>query len=105
MSRPKNALCLAGGDDTAALSINSESNGGMEAILAALMVTTSAFAQEIASNAAGPIYDREGHMTTYKYADGTQDRTLDGQWRLTSFTDRAGYVTAFIYGEDGSMTL
>ena len=103
MSRPHNSSLPQG--YTSVLSINSDSNGGMKAILATLIVTTSAFAQQIDATAAGPIYDHEGHLTTYKYADGTQDSyAYDGQWRMKSFTDRNGYVTVFIYGEDGSVT-
>src|SRR6266849_8583252 len=76
----------------------------MKALLAALLIITSSlFGQNINATSDGPIYDRDGRMIAYKYADGTRDLyTYDSQWRMTSFTDRAGNVTHFLSSSQGA---
>jgi YD repeat-containing protein len=53
----------------------------------------------------GPVFDRDGRLTSYLYADGTSDSyKYDSQLRMTSFIGRNGEVTTFKYSPDGSMT-
>jgi YD repeat-containing protein len=75
----------------------------MKSILAALLITTSVFGQQMNRSSEGPIYDREGRMISYQYADGTQESYAYDGWRMTRFIDRAGNVTTFRYNSDGSV--
>lgn len=76
----------------------------MKSILAALIITTSIFGQNTNSPSEAPVYDSEGRMVAYHYADGTQESYgYDRAWRMTRFIDRIGRVTAFKYSSDGSM--
>src|ERR1041384_5423791 len=69
----------------------------MKTIIAGLLVSaTSLFGQNIRSISEGPVYDRQGHMVSYRYVDGTRDLyAYDSGWRMTSFTNRSGKVTHF----------
>jgi YD repeat-containing protein len=77
----------------------------MKSILAALLITTSIFGQNINAISEGPVYDREGRMVAYHYVDGTQESyAYDDAWRMIRFTNRAGGMTTFVYTKNGSMT-
>lgn len=42
------------------------------------------------------LFDNQGHLTAYLYADGKQDLySYDSSWRLTSFTGRDGVTTQY----------
>jgi YD repeat-containing protein len=52
----------------------------------------------------GGVYDPEGHLIAYRYADGTKDLfTYDLKGQMVQFTSKAGEVTRFIYELDGSI--
>ena len=56
------------------------------------------FAQTGSLKVNQPVFDAQGHLVAYIYADGTKDRyTYDGAWRMTSFRDRTGKLTQFPY--------
>jgi YD repeat-containing protein len=77
----------------------------MKSILAALLITTSVFGQNINPISDGPVYDPKGLMIEYHYPDGTQESyAYDDALRMIRFTDRAGGVTTFVYTRNGSMT-
>jgi uncharacterized protein RhaS with RHS repeats len=76
----------------------------MKPLIAAVIIAASAFARGLAAEAAGPVYDSEGRLTAYVYADGKQDTCkYDFSWRMTQFIDRLGNVTTFVYSADGSV--
>ncbi len=77
----------------------------MKAIVIALLTVTAALGQDVKTPSEGAIYNPVGQLIGYQYADRTRESyTYDEQGRMKTFTDRAGYVTMFIYGSDGSMT-
>ncbi len=77
----------------------------MKTIILALLITTNLLAQNSDRGLEGPIYDRDGQMIAYEYADGTRESyAYDSEGRMKTFTDRAGNVTLFLYGSDGSIT-
>jgi YD repeat-containing protein len=76
----------------------------MKALVAAFLITTSVFGQQMNPSSEGPIYDREGRMIMYQYADGTRESyAYDEGGRMIRFTNRGGGVTTFRYMSDGSV--
>jgi YD repeat-containing protein len=76
----------------------------MKSILAALLITTSVFGQNTNPAPERPVYDSQGRMIAYQYADGTRESyAYDEGGRMIRFTDRGGGVTTFRYMSDGSV--
>ena len=71
-----------------------------------LLVISSAaiYAQGTGLTGEGPVFDSVGHLSSYRYSDGTTELySYDAQGRMIRFTGRDGRVTRFKYGSDGSM--
>lgn len=76
------------------------------------IVVTTIFLAVLSSLMAGsvdpkdrPVYDAEGRLTRYVYADGSVEFfTYDTTWRIVKFVDRKGVISKFVYLPDGSVT-
>jgi YD repeat-containing protein len=77
----------------------------MKALILGIIFIATASGLSAGSAPEGPVFDRDGRLISYVYADGTSDGyKYDSQWRTTSFIGRNGEVTIFKYSQDGSMT-
>jgi YD repeat-containing protein len=77
----------------------------MKSLILGIVFIATASGLSARSAYEGPVFDRDGRLTSYVYVDGTSDSyKYDSQWRMTSFIGRNGKVTTFKYGTDGSMT-
>ena len=78
----------------------------MKTLLAALLLFAFAFTVSLAAPTAAtehPVFDQEGHLIAYVYADGREDQyTYDTKWRMVIFTDREGKTTLYSYEADGT---
>ncbi len=78
----------------------------MKTLILGIVFIATASGLSAGSAYEGPVFDRDGRLTSYAYADGTSDGyKYDSRWRMTSFTGRNGEVTIFKYSQDGSMTI
>ena len=76
----------------------------MKTIITLLFISTCLFGRATYASTEGAIYDPQGRMIEYHYADGTRESyAYDGAGRMMRFVDRAGRVTTFVYNRDGSM--
>jgi uncharacterized protein RhaS with RHS repeats len=67
-------------------------------------VTRLTLAETPSATAEGPLFDKEGRMLAYVYADGKRDTYVyDSEWRVKIFYDRDGRATHFRYNSDGTM--
>ena len=70
-------------------------------LLLVLSFTASVFGQTTSPE--GPIYDAQGHLIAYQYADGKRDTySYDASWRMITFLGRDGTLTHYIYKSDGT---
>jgi hypothetical protein len=68
----------------------------MRTTVAALLITTNLLGQSIKPTSEGPIYNSDGRMIAYNYADGTRELySYNSEWQMNTFTDRAAKVTYF----------
>ena len=76
----------------------------MKLLIAGAMIIATTLLGQSTPSLEGPVYDKEGHLTAYLYADGKRAMyTYDSSWRMRTFTDRNGFRTLFDYNPDGSV--
>src|SRR5437016_2756918 len=68
----------------------------MRTLILGIVFIATASGLSAGSPSEGPVFDRDGRLTSYLYADGTSDGyKYDSQSHMTSFIGRNGEVTTF----------
>ena len=76
----------------------------MKKLILGIIFSATVYGQTGGSGSEGPVFDRDGRLIRYQYADGKiESYSYDSQWRMKSFKSREGKVMTFIYAPDGSM--